>query len=55
MRPQQCGRHLRGSLDGAPPGEIRGLRIAQACGIRTVSEHRRVQADPSNEQRRRKH
>ena len=30
MRPQQCGRHLRGNLEGVPPGEIRGLWIAQA-------------------------
>jgi hypothetical protein len=29
MRPQQCGRHPRGNLDGAPPGEIWGLWIAQ--------------------------
>ena len=34
MRPQQCGRHLRGNLEGVPPGEIRGLWIAQTSNRR---------------------
>jgi hypothetical protein len=34
MRPQQCGRHWRGNLEGVPPGEIWGLWIAQASNRR---------------------